>query len=332
MSNFILFTLYKELVSKGEMKMQPQVKTNSASSVVQANRGFGKWWQLTRPHTLTAAFVPVLLGTALALQDYSIHWGLFAAMLIASLLIQAATNMFNEYFDYKRGLDNENSVGIGGAIVRDGISPKTVIKLAFSFYGLALLLGIYICASTSWWLAVVGLICMAVGYFYTGGPRPIAYTPFGELVSGVFMGGIIILISFFIQTGTINHTTILVSIPITILVGAIMMSNNIRDLDGDKENGRKTLAILLGKNNAIKFLAGMFIVSYLWVFILIAFEIISPWLAIVLLSTPKPVKATKGFIGKKMPIEMMPAMKATAQTNTIFGFLLSIGLFLGYYL
>jgi 1,4-dihydroxy-2-naphthoate polyprenyltransferase len=316
---------------KGEKIMQPQLKHNNNAKVVQSNQGFHKWWQLTRPHTLTAAFVPVLLGTALAIQNHTIHLGLFAAMLIASLLIQAATNMFNEYFDYKRGLDNENSVGIGGAIVRDGIKPKTVINLAFGLYGAALLLGIYICASTSWWLAAIGLICMAAGYFYTGGPLPIAYTPFGELVAGFFMGGLIIVISFYIQTAEVTTTSILVSIPISILVGAILLANNIRDLDGDKEFGRKTLAILMGRNNAIIFLASMFIVSYLWVFVLIFLQVTSPWLAIVLLSVPKAIKATKGFIGKQMPIEMMPAMKATAQTNTIFGFLLSIGLFLGYF-
>ena len=186
--------------------------------------------------------------------------------------------------------------------------------------------------NSSWWLALIGLICMGVGYLYTGGPLPIAYTPFGEIVSGFFMGMMIILISFFIQTGTVSSTSFLVSIPILILVGAIMLSNNIRDLDGDKEFGRKTLAILLGRKRAIQLLASMFIVSYAWVFILIAMNIISPWLAIVVLSAPKAFKATKGFIGKTLPVSMMPAMKATAQTNTIFGFLLSIGLFLGHYL
>lgn len=312
--------------------MQPQVKQNSSGTVVESNQGFRKWWQLTRPHTLTAAFVPVLLGTALAIQEHTIHIGLFLAMLIASLLIQAATNMFNEYYDYKRGLDNENSVGIGGAIVRDGIKPQTVMRLAFSFYGLSILLGVYICSNSSWWLAVVGLVSMAVGYFYTGGPAPIAYTPFGEIFAGFFMGMLIILISFYIQTGTVDTTSILVSIPIFILVGAILLSNNIRDLDGDKEFGRKTLAILLGRKKAIQLLAAMFIVSFVWVFVLMALQLTSPWLAIVLLSAPKAIKATKGFIGKSIPIEMMPAMKATAQTNTIFGFLLSIGLFLGYLL
>jgi 1,4-dihydroxy-2-naphthoate polyprenyltransferase len=317
---------------KGEKIMQPQLNSNTSSAVVESNQGFRKWWQLTRPHTLTASFAPVLLGTALAIQNHSIHIGLFIAMLVASLLIQAATNMFNEYYDFVRGLDNEKSVGIGGTIVRDGVKPKTVMQLALSFYGIALLLGIYICMHTSWWLAAVGLVCMAVGYLYTGGPIPIAYTPLGELVSGFFMGMLIILISYFIQTGTVDSYSILVSIPSFILVGAIMLSNNIRDLDGDKEYGRKTLAILIGRNKAVSLLAGMFIVSYIWVFILIGLQLVSPWLAIILISLPKPINATKGFIGKKVPIEMMPAMKATAQTNTIFGLLLSIGLFLGYIL
>ncbi|MED3549048.1 1,4-dihydroxy-2-naphthoate polyprenyltransferase [Cytobacillus praedii] len=310
--------------------MQPQTHTNVQPS--NSKKTWKVWWQQTRPHTLTASFVPVLLGTALAMYETDLHFGLFFAMLLASLLIQAATNMFNEYYDYVRGLDTEDSHGIGGAIVREGIKPKTILNVALSLYGIALLLGIYICSSSSWWLALVGLFCMLIGYLYTGGPLPIAHTPFGEIVSGFFMGMIIILISFFIQTGTVTSTSVLVSIPIFILVGAIMLSNNIRDLDGDKEFGRKTLAILIGRKAAIKLLAGMFIVSYAWVFILIALNIISPWLAIVVLSAPKAIKATKGFIGKTIPIQMMPAMKATAQTNTIFGFLLSIGLFIGYFI
>ncbi|KOP83857.1 1,4-dihydroxy-2-naphthoate polyprenyltransferase [Cytobacillus solani] len=310
--------------------MQPQTHMNVQPS--NSKKTWKVWWQQTRPHTLTASFVPVLLGTALAMYETDLHFGLFLAMLIASLLIQAATNMFNEYYDYVRGLDTEDSHGIGGAIVREGIKPKTILSVALSLYGIALLLGIYICSSSSWWLALVGLFCMLIGYLYTGGPMPIAHTPFGEIVSGFFMGMIIILISFFIQTGTVTSTSVLVSIPIFILVGAIMLSNNIRDLDGDKEFGRKTLAILIGRKAAIKLLAGMFIVSYAWVFILIALNIISPWLAIVVLSAPKAIKATKGFIGKTIPIQMMPAMKATAQTNTIFGFLLSIGLFIGYFI
>ncbi|MFS0636755.1 1,4-dihydroxy-2-naphthoate polyprenyltransferase [Mesobacillus foraminis] len=306
-----------------------QTPLQPGSSAIKQDQGWQVWWQLTRPHTLTAAFAPVLLGTALAMELTDIHIMLFLAMLAASLLIQAATNMFNEYYDYKRGLDTEDSIGIGGAIVRNGIKPGTVLGLALSLYGISILIGVYICMNTSWWLALIGLVSMLIGYLYTGGPWPIAYTPFGEIFAGFFMGLLIILISFYIQTGTVTTTSVLVSIPSFLLVGGILLSNNIRDFDGDKEFGRKTLAILVGRKNAINLLAGIFLVSYIWIAVLIIVGVISPWLSIVALSLPKAIKAVKGFIEGTNPLQMMPAMAATAQTNTIFGFLLSIGLIIG---
>lgn len=310
--------------------MPTPVRSNTQA--VHYKQDWRVWWRLLRPHTLTAAFVPVSIGTVLAVDEAPIRFSLFLAMLIASLFIQAATNMFNEYYDYKRGLDTPESVGIGGAIVRDGISPTTVLLLAWSFFAVATLLGVYICVNSSWWLAVIGTICMAAGYFYTGGPVPIAYTPFGELAAGFFMGLTIILISFFIQTGTVTTTPILVSVPISILVAAILLANNIRDLDNDQKSGRKTLAILLGRKRAIRLLAGMFITSFLWIVLLTFTNTISPWTLLVFFSIPKAWQATKAFIGKTKPIDMMPAMKATAQTNTQFGFLLVIGLFIHYWL
>ena len=111
-----------------------------------------------------------------------------------------------------------------------------------------------------------------------------------------------------------------------ILVGLINLSNNIRDLDGDKENGRRTLAILFGKRNAIIILATCLLISYIWAFSLIGFGIISPWILFVVF-IPKAIKAIKGFLKNSTlaPIHMMPAMKATSQTNTFFGVLLSVG-------
>lgn len=304
------------------------------TKVIEANKGFKVWWHLTRPHTLTASFVPVLLGTAIALAvNYeTINFGLFFAMLIASMLIQAATNMFNEYYDYKLGLDNEHSVGIGGTIVRHGVQPKTIMIIALTFYFLAMLLGVYICAMTSWWLVAVGLVCMLIGFLYTGGPYPIAYSPFGELVSGAVMGMGIVLIAFFIQTRDVTLEAVLISVPSMILVGAIMLSNNIRDIVGDTEGGRKTMAILVGRRNAVTILATFFIVSYLWIIALVIFTPLSAWALLVLLSIKKPIEAIKLFRAKEKPFEVMPAMKYTAQTNTIFGFLLAIGLLASYFL
>lgn len=290
------------------------------------------WWRLMRPHTLTASFIPVFAGTAMALFENGFRADLFVAMLLASLLIQAATNMVNEYFDYVRGLDNEKTVGIGGTIVRDGVAPKLVRNLAYGFYGLSVLLGLYICAESSWWVALAGTLSILVSYLYSAGPLPISSTPFGELFSGLFMGPVIILITFYIQTGYLSVAAVNVSLSLGLLIGAINLSNNIRDKDGDKAHGRKTLAVLLGRQRAIKLLAATFIAAFIWISLLSVTGLVTPWTLLVLFSIPKAVQAVRGFIGKSTPFEMMPAMKSTAQLNTFFGMLLSIGFMIGFFL
>ncbi|MDJ0333080.1 1,4-dihydroxy-2-naphthoate polyprenyltransferase [Planococcus sp. S3-L1] len=299
---------------------------------LQADSGWRVWWQLTRPHTLTASFAPVFLGTMIALQYSPIDWILFLAMLVASLLIQAATNMFNEYYDFARGLDNENSVGIGGAIVRNGVKPKTVLNLALLFYGIAAVIGLYICSLTSWWLLVVGAVAMGIGYFYTGGPYPIAYTPFGELFSGVVMGYLIVIIAFYIQTGMVTLEASLLAIPSTLLVAAIMLANNIRDIVGDEESGRKTLAILVKRPAAVNILMWFFILAYVWIVILILVGILTPWALLVFISVIKPIKVVQIFKRFTEPLKVMPAMKDTGKTNTFVAFLLGIGLLIDYLL
>lgn len=300
--------------------MQTQLRTSQADV----------WWRLTRPHTLTASFVPVFIGTAMAAYNGAINVVLFLAMLLASMLIQTATNMFNEYYDYVRGLDTAESVGIGGTIVRDGVKPKTVRNLAFLSYAISIALGVYICVESSWWVAVIGLVCMAVGYFYTAGPLPISYTPLGELFSGLFMGPVIILITSFIQTGIVSIDNLYISLSVGLLIGAINLANNIRDLDGDKEGGRRTLPILLGRPRAITLLSCIFAVAFLWMAAMVVMQVVTPWALLVLLSVPKAVQASKQFRGKTQAFEMMPAMKSTAQLNTLFGILLTIGLIIGY--
>jgi len=291
----------------------------------------GVWWRLMRPHTLTASFVPVLVGTAMAIFDHQLDIPLFLAMFIASIMIQAATNMLNEYFDYVRGLDTEESVGIGGTIVRDGIAPAIVRNLAIIFYIISVLIGVYICMESSWWVAAAGSLSILISYLYNAGPLPIASTPLGELFSGLFMGPVIVMITYYIQAGELTMDYILLSISVGLLIGAINLSNNIRDLDGDKEHGRKTLAILLGRPRAIVLLAGIFAVAFLLTAVLVVIQIITPWVLIVVLSIPKAVQAIKQFRGKTVAHEMMPAMKSTAQLNTLFGLLLTVGLIIGYF-
>ena len=287
------------------------------------------YWRLMRPHTLTASFIPVIIGSALALPGGNFRNDLALAMLLASMLIQGAVNMFNEYYDYCRGLDNSFSVGIGGAIVRDGMSPKRVFQIAVGVLVFALMLGFYIMQQSSWWVFSWGIVFISVGYLYSGGPWPISASPFGEIAAGSCMGTGIIAISYYIQTLTVNSDVILISAAPSVLVGAILLANNIRDIDEDRDHGRRTLAILIGREKAITVLEIMFASSYFWITVLIVFQQLSPWALLVLLSIPKAFKAAMGFRRGRRPDELMSPMVATAQTNTLFGLLLTLGVLLG---
>lgn len=293
----------------------------------QVHTGFKKYLMLTRPHTLTASFVPVFVGTASVLLFADIRWGMFFLMLIATILIQSATNMFNEYYDFKRGLDSHESVGIAGAIVRNGMSPRLVLTIALIFYGIAAVIGIIITINSSWWILVIGAVSMAVGYLYTGGPVPISWTPFGEIFAGVFMGTVIIMITFFIHTGTLHVFPLLMSIPPAITIGLLNMANNIRDRKKDKESGRKTYVILVGKPIAVMTAAVLLIFSYVFLIYITFFTSMgSLFLLIPLLSIPLAMKTIMLMKKGDTPPELIPAMASMGKLNTIMGLLLTIGL------
>lgn len=293
----------------------------------QVHTGFKKYLMLTRPHTLTASFVPVFVGTASVLLFADIRWGMFFLMLIATVLIQSATNMFNEYYDFKRGLDSHESVGIAGAIVRNGMSPRLVLTIALIFYGIAAVIGIIITVNSSWWILIVGAISMAVGYLYTGGPFPISSTPFGEVFAGFFMGTVIIMITFFIHTGTLHVFPLLISIPPAITIGLLNMANNIRDRKKDKESGRKTFVILVGKPFAVMTSAALLLFSYIFLIYLTFFTPMgSVFLLIPLLSIPLAMKTIMLMRKGDTPVQLIPAMASMGKLNTIMGLLLTIGL------
>ena len=290
-----------------------------------------EFFMCTRPHSYPASIAPVLFGATYAL-GYEIKFSIlkFILFLLACLLIQAATNLFNEYYDYKHGLDKIDSEGISGSIVKGNLSSREVMVGALVLYALAFILGLILTFITSFYVLLVGLVCMLAGYFYTGGKYPIAYSPFGEVVSGFFMGTIIISLSFYFQTGYVNTDIIVVSLPLFIMIGAILLANNIRDLDNDKESGRRTYAILVGRNNAIKTMAGSFIVVYLLNILFIATKYTSWWNLLVFVTIPLAIKIIKGFSANNNKKTMAPFMVLTAKLTIFVGFIMSLANILKY--
>lgn len=290
-----------------------------------------EFFMCTRPHSYPASIAPVLFGATYAL-GYEIKFSIlkFILFLLACLLIQAATNLFNEYYDYKHGLDKIDSEGISGSIVKGNLSPREVMVGALVLYALAFILGLILTFMTSLYVLLVGLVCMFAGYFYTGGKYPIAYSPFGEVVSGFFMGTIIISLSFYFQTGYVNADIIVVSLPLFIMIGAILLTNNIRDLDNDKESGRRTYAILVGRNNAIKTMAISFIVVYLLNVLFIVAKYASWWNLLVFVTIPLAIKIIKGFSENNHKTTMAPFMVLTAKLTIFVGFIMSLANILKY--
>ena len=290
-----------------------------------------EFFMCTRPHSYPASIAPVLFGATYAL-GYEIKFSIlkFILFLLACLLIQAGTNLFNEYYDYKHGLDKIDSEGISGSIVKGNLSPREVMVGALVLYALAFILGLILTFMTSLYVLLVGLVCMLAGYFYTGGKYPIAYSPFGEVVSGFFMGTIIISLSFYFQTGYVNADIIVVSLPLFIMIGAILLANNIRDLDNDKESGRRTYAILVGRNNAIKTMAINFIVVYLLSVLFIVTKYASWWNLLVFVTIPLAIKIIKGFSANNHKTTMAPFMVLTAKLTIFVGFIMSLANILKY--
>ncbi len=291
-----------------------------------------QFFALIRPRTLTAAFSPVVLGAAMGATQFaptqpiglSIIYTL--GILICVLSAQIAANIWNEYFDFKSGLDLTQAAGNSGSIVRDGISPAIIKRWGYMTTILPLILGIALAKAVTWWYIPVGMLCILTSILYSGGPKPISRTPFGELASGLAMGFAIVGITFFAWTHTLHWTYLIPAVPSTILIGAIMMTNNLRDFTNDANHGRRTLVILLGRERGLQLLQGLFLISSLWILIWTICGVI-PWPSLVaLLSLLPAMKVIHIFNTYADPIRLNEAMKFTSISCTLYHFLWAIGL------
>jgi 1,4-dihydroxy-2-naphthoate polyprenyltransferase len=290
-----------------------------------------EWFRLARPFSLTASAVPVLLGTTLALQDGAFAWGPVLAMFFGSLLIQAATNMFNEFYDERRGLDTATTVGIAGSIVQGRVHARAVLLGALFCYTLALFLGIYLIAVGGWPILVLGCLCALGGYLYSAGPRPIAYTPASEAVVFLFMGVLIVVIAYAVQNpGGFPIYVPLAALPIGGPVAAILLANNIRDMRSDRRGGRRTLPIVLGREVGVLIYRALLLEAYVAVGALMAFRIVPLECALVLLSMTPALRLWRDIGTNMTPERLDPVVKRTAGLHLLFGLLYTAGVLLGW--
>lgn len=205
-------------------------------------------------------------------------------MLTATLLVDMGTTAFNTFFDYWRGVDhplfNRESSKV---VIHEGVPGAYALLIAAGLFAAAAVLGILLAIAAGWPVLVVGAICMAVGFLYTGGPYPISRTPLGELFAGGFMGTVLFLLVWYVQAGRPDAGALLVSLPSTLMIAAILTVNNTCDIEGDKVSGRRTLSILLGRKGGE--ILGISLVSAGWVLIAVlgVFGALPRWAGIAVL-------------------------------------------------
>ena len=210
--------------------------------------GSAKAWVLAaRPKTLPAAAIPVMVGTAVAFSQGALAIGPALAAFLGAALIQIGTNFANDYFDAKSGADNEDRLGPTRAVQAGLLSPGAVKAATYITFALSALVGVYLIAVGGWPILIIGVASILSGLAYTGGPYPLGYHGLGDLFVFLFFGLIAVAATHYVQALYWSPEAFIAALPIGFLSTAILVVNNYRDLDTDKEAGKNTLAVRMGR-------------------------------------------------------------------------------------
>ena len=204
-----------------------------------------KWLAGTRPRTLPAAVVPVLIGSGVALGYARFSWWRAGLALVVALALQVGVNFANDYSDGIRGSD-EQRVGPVRLVAAGLAPPRQVLAAAFGCFFLAGVAGLALAAVTSWWLLAVGAACIAAAWFYTGGPKPYGYSGLGEVFVFLCFGVVAVAGTAYVQMEALSWLGLAASVPAGLLACALLMVNNLRDIGTDTVAGKRTLAVMLG--------------------------------------------------------------------------------------
>jgi len=226
----------------------PQKARESRSPVRVQKATAGDWIGAARLRTLPLAVTPILIGTGAAhLVDQQFHWVLALFCLVVSMSLQIGVNYANDYSDGVRGTD-DHRVGPARLTASRKAKPRTVLIVALSSFGVAALAGLAVVIRTQqWWLLLVGALCIVAAWFYTGGKRPYGYYGLGELFVFVFFGLVATVGTAWVQVLTIPQEAWLGGVGAGLLACAVLLANNLRDIDQDRIAGKRTLTVLIGR-------------------------------------------------------------------------------------
>jgi 1,4-dihydroxy-2-naphthoate octaprenyltransferase len=285
------------------------------------------WRRAVRPKSFTATTTPVAIGVGIAALDGRFAGGWALLTLLGAVLLQAGTNLLNDYFDHRNGVDSSASLSPSGVIQQGLLEPKAVFIGGMLCFGLAGMLGLVLAwhgGPIIWTLGVVGML---IGVLYTAGPFPLAYVGLGEVAVFLAMGVGIVLGTYVVQTQQFSWKPVFAGAPIGLLVAAILHANNLRDIETDRAQGKQTLAARFGRQFAQREYAVLVAGAY---GLTLALLLVDVWLGLSALAVVVTVPQARALIAEAFattePARLNRVLRGTAALHGQFGLAWALGL------
>jgi 1,4-dihydroxy-2-naphthoate polyprenyltransferase len=280
-----------------------------------------------RPRTLPAAIAPVLVGTSAAVERTDdLRVGAFLAALIGSVFIQVGTNLANDYSDARRGADSMDRLGPVRVTASGLVAPRRVLVATWVAFAVAVAAGIYLTAVAGPVILAVGVVSILAGILYTGGPRPYGYEGLGEAFVFLFFGLVAVNGSYFVQVERLDWLPFALSLPVGFLATAILVVNNVRDIDTDRRTGKRTLAVRLGRARARVLYAGLLLATYVALPVGLLAADGPAWGLLALASLPLAARPLRAVRTRTDGPALNAALAATGALLAAFSLLLTVGL------
>ena len=284
-----------------------------------------QWLEGARPRTLPNAIAPVLAGTgAAAAIDGAVWWKALLALGVSVALI-IGVNYANDYSDGVRGTDDERVGPL--RLVGSGLAtPAAVRGAAIGSLAVGAVLGLILVILTAWWLLLVGAVCLAGAWFYTGGSKPYGYNGFGEIAVFVFFGLVAVLGTEFVQAGRIDWVGAALAVGVGAFSCAVLVANNLRDIPTDSTTGKTTLAVKLGDPRTRTLHLALLVVPFVLTLVLVTR---TPWVLAGLLAAPLAVRANAPVRSGGAGLTLIPALRDTGLAMVLWAAVTAVALWLG---
>ena len=287
------------------------------------------WLLAARPPTLPAAVAPVLVGTAVATIDGPFSVGLFFQVLVAAILIQIGVNFANDLSDFRRGADTPERLGPPRAVAQGWLSERQMLGGAVVVFGGAIAIGISLTIAAGWPILVAGAASCIAAVAYTGGPWPYGYHGLGDVICFAFFGVVAVMGSGYVQSGELSWELAAASIPVGCLVTAILVANNLRDIDTDRSAGKRTLAVVLGERATRLEYVLLVVIAFGAILVFAATGVLPRWTAIALAALALAAPLCRVVLAGTSGVALIAVLKRTAMLHLAVGVLLAIGAVIG---